>query len=92
MIVNILFQGLKCDNPICGFHDMNISFEEYPDHIDERCPFCGIRLLTQECYDECLNIMDMVKHGRVSYAFESFPELPYLGRTEEELAIINKNK
>lgn len=90
MVSLIQFEGLKCDNPACGFNDPTIDIEEYPEFIGKRCPHCGITLLTRECYDELLNIKDMVRLGYDKQAFENFAQLKYLGRSQEELDIIRR--
>lgn len=44
-------RGLKCDNPSCGWSDMDISFEEYPKWLGRPCPLCGRIVLTRKDMD-----------------------------------------
>lgn len=53
-LIQARFQGIKCDNDKCGWKDMSVKQEEYPDWIDKPCPCCGENLLTRECYEEGL--------------------------------------
>ena len=49
--------GLKCDNPDCDYNDDTIPFEDYEKYINKPCPKCGENLLTQEDYDETMDLM-----------------------------------
>lgn len=94
-----MFKGLKCDNPNCDYADKNIKFEDYQYYVDHKCPQCGMRLMTQECVDACQDIISSFEgiNGfiptvkRLSELSYEMQKLPYLGRTEEELDIINGN-
>jgi hypothetical protein len=48
--------GLKCDNPDCEWNDMSIPFSDYEKSINKTCPECGENLLTQENYDQIIQI------------------------------------
>jgi hypothetical protein len=50
--------GLKCDNPHCDFEDETIPIEDYEKWINKPCPKCGENLLTQEDYDQTMQILD----------------------------------
>ena len=53
--------GIKCDNEDCGWFDMDVTFEEYPDYVNKPCPCCNESLLTQEDYDKVKLISDFSK-------------------------------
>lgn len=48
--------GLKCDNPNCDWSDMSVPFSDYESSINKPCPKCGENLLTQEDYDQVIQI------------------------------------
>lgn len=53
--------GIKCDNEDCGWFDMDVTFEEYPDYVNKPCPCCNENLLTKEEYDLLKNVSDFYK-------------------------------
>lgn len=95
--IKAMFSGIKCDNPNCDWCDKNANFDDYDSYVDKKCPKCGMRLLTKECNDECRHIMNIIEntHGffnKMKLMGELVPRLsnlPYLGRTDDELAIMN---
>ena len=46
--VEMIENGLKCDNENCDFTDKNIKSVDYENWIDAPCPKCGENLLTKE--------------------------------------------
>jgi hypothetical protein len=40
-------RGLKCDAEGCGYSDMTIRLEDYPQYLNRPCPDCGANLLTE---------------------------------------------
>lgn len=48
--------GLKCDNPNCNWSDMSVPFSDYEKSINKPCPECGENLLTQDDYDQVIQI------------------------------------
>lgn len=53
--------GLKCDNPNCEWNDMSIPFSDYENSINKPCPECGESLLSQEEYDEIIQIIQAME-------------------------------
>lgn len=49
--------GIQCDNETCDYRESDVKFEEYSEWVNKPCPKCGENLLTQENYDECLELM-----------------------------------
>ena len=41
-------RGLKCDNPECGWQDLDIPMDDYEKWLDVPCPLCGWPVLTKE--------------------------------------------
>jgi hypothetical protein len=60
--------GLKCDNPDCGYSDMSVPLSDYKDSIGKACPECGESLLTQDDYDQ---VMQMVQAVEVINSYSS---------------------
>ena len=52
--------GLKCDNPNCDYSDMTVPFEDYESSVNKPCPKCGENLLTQEDYDQIVQLRNAV--------------------------------
>lgn len=52
--------GIKCDKPGCNYADAEVKFEDYPNWINKPCPECGENLLTQQDYDFCNNMENLV--------------------------------
>ncbi len=48
-------KGLKCDS--CTYRNDEILFQDYKNHINDKCPDCGESLLTQEDYDDTIKLM-----------------------------------
>lgn len=48
--VQMLVQGIKCDNPDCDFIDMDVKMEDYPKWVNKPCPKCNSNLLTENDY------------------------------------------
>ena len=46
-LIDIAILGIKCDNDVCDYKDMDIKFEDYSQYLDKPCPKCGESLLTQ---------------------------------------------
>lgn len=46
--VEMIENGLKCDNENCNFKDETIKSVDYEKWIDSPCPECGDNLLTKE--------------------------------------------
>lgn len=53
--------GLKCDNPSCDYEDMTVPLSDYSKSIGKACPKCGENLLTQQDYDETMNLVQAVE-------------------------------
>ena len=51
--------GLKCDH--CDWSDMTIPLSDYEKYIGSPCPKCGENILTQEDYDETMNMVQAVE-------------------------------
>lgn len=48
-------RGIKCDNPACGWKDMNAAFD--PDFwLNKECPQCRSNLFTQADYDTMMRM------------------------------------
>ena len=60
--------GIKCDNPDCYFVDTTVTYEHYPEYINKPCPLCGQNLLTQNDYDMCKTLMDVVHNFNKEHA------------------------
>jgi hypothetical protein len=58
---SIDISGIQCDTPGCDYRDMEVLFEDYPKWVNKPCPKCGANLLTQECYDECVAMVQTVE-------------------------------
>ena len=56
----IEIHGLQCDNPQCDYENKEIKFDDYPQWINAACPKCGENLLTQECFDDIMAIIETV--------------------------------
>ena len=52
--------GIQCDNSQCDFVDMSVRFEDYPNWVNKPCEKCGENLLTEEAYDSCLQMLQIV--------------------------------
>ena len=57
LIAELKFQGLKCD--ACDYENREVSFSDYKDYIDKKCPKCGESLLTEADYQVCLYLMEI---------------------------------
>lgn len=66
--------GLKCDNPNCNYHDPSVPLSDYEKSINKPCPDCGESLLTQDDYDQ---VMQMVKAVEImnSYSPEELEKM-----------------
>lgn len=53
--------GLRCDAPGCGWKDMRITREEYPEYRNAPCPDCGENILTDADYKALLRIEAVVR-------------------------------
>ncbi len=51
-------QGIKCDNPKCGWRDVDAAFDMDKFH-NAPCPKCGENLLTDADYASLKFMMDM---------------------------------
>lgn len=52
--------GLKCDSPTCDWQDMSISIEDYPKWLNAPCPKCGENVLTENDYNNVLNLLTAI--------------------------------
>lgn len=59
--LDIQMGGLKCDNPKCDYVDMSISYTDYKNWINAKCPKCGEILLTEEDYKNSLFLLGVAK-------------------------------
>lgn len=60
--VDLNIKGLKCDNPKCGYINMDPTLDPTdPKHIGTPCPKCGESLLTQEDFDAMIQLLEAVK-------------------------------
>ena len=46
--LEIIENGLQCDNKNCDWKDTTITFETYGDWLNKPCPKCGENVLTEE--------------------------------------------
>ena len=56
--IELDIHGLKCDN--CNWEDMSIPSEEYEKHVNAECPECGSNILTEEDYQQVLQMKQAV--------------------------------
>ncbi len=53
-------KGIKCDNPPCGWFDMNARF--IPEYwLNKPCPRCGSNLFTQKDYDAMMRLFKITR-------------------------------
>lgn len=60
--VEILSEGLKCDNSGCDWKDTTINFENYGDWINRPCPKCGENVLTFQDYKNAEMLREMYNY------------------------------
>ena len=58
--MELKISGLKCDTPHCNYRDDSVKFENYEKNIGRECPICNSNLLTQEDYDRCVSMYNIV--------------------------------
>ena len=61
------FQGVKCDNQICGYRDDKVDSSQYKAYINKPCPKCSQNLMTQSDYDKAMLVEKGSKY--LGYAF-----------------------
>ncbi len=54
--IEVINEGLQCDNPNCDWKDETIKHEDYINWINKTCPLCGENILTEEDYNFSLHI------------------------------------
>ncbi len=59
--MELIISGLKCDTPHCNYRDDSVKFEDYPKHINSKCPICQSNLLTEQEYITCLRYYKSVE-------------------------------
>ena len=57
--VEVEYQGLKCDNPECGYRDDSIPYKDYV--VGSRCPECDWVWLTQEDMDQVAKMIKIIQ-------------------------------
>ena len=53
-------EGLQCDSPTCDWTDPTIKVEDYEKWLNAPCPKCGENVLTDEDYNNTVNLMALV--------------------------------
>ena len=59
--VELNISGLKCDNPNCDYNDPSVPFSDYEKSVNKPCPKCGDNLLTQDDYNQTLQMVQAVE-------------------------------
>lgn len=59
--VEIKYNGLKCDNTNCNYHNPDIERKDFESYIDNPCPDCGDPLLTLGDYMNLVLIEEATK-------------------------------
>lgn len=59
--------GIVCDNPACDWEDATIQVADWPEWLNQPCPKCGQKVLTEE---------DLQNAQVVLAAIELFNRLP----------------
>lgn len=88
---DVIISGIKCDNPECGFKDMTIKFEDYPEWVNKSCPWCGENLLTKRCYKKIKKMKRKVERWNAIVAFINNTFLHKEIATQEVYANCDKN-
>ena len=88
----IRIYGIKCDH--CTWRDDTVPFSEYERYINKPCPQCTRSLLTEDEYQECVDLIKRVEglHS-VFHALRWLNPLYYLrlilgGKQEEKTITI----
>lgn len=55
--VQLNISGIQCDNENCDYREMDVKLEDYPQWLNKPCPKCGENLLTEDDYNETLDLM-----------------------------------
>jgi hypothetical protein len=59
--VEIKYNGLKCDNENCDYHNPDIKRKDFFSYINSYCPDCGDPLLTLNDYMNLVVVEESVK-------------------------------
>lgn len=57
----IKYNGLKCDNVTCDYHNPEIERKDFESYINSYCPYCGDPLLTLADYMNLVLVEESVK-------------------------------
>lgn len=59
--VEIKYNGLKCDNKDCNYHNPDIERKDFESYINSYCPDCGDCLLTLGDYMNLIVVEESVR-------------------------------
>lgn len=59
--IELGISGLKCDNPNCDYNDPTVPLSDYEKSINKPCPKCGESLLTQDDFDQTMQMVKAVE-------------------------------
>lgn len=59
--IDLNISGLKCDNPNCNYDDPNVPLSDYESSINKPCPDCGESLLSQDDYDQTMQMVQAIE-------------------------------
>lgn len=59
--IDLQISGLKCDSPTCDYNDLTVSVNDYKSNINKPCPKCGESLLTQDDYDQTMQMVQAIE-------------------------------
>jgi hypothetical protein len=63
--IEIIAQGIKCDNPDCDYMDVTVPYEDYKEWVNKPCPKCGANLLTEEDFAGIELVQSLIDVGNM---------------------------
>ena len=44
-------EGIRCDNPACGYENIDVQPHQYQSWVNQPCPICGEVILTENDFN-----------------------------------------
>ena len=44
-------EGIRCDNPTCGYENIDVQPHQYQSWVNQPCPMCGTVMLTESDFN-----------------------------------------